>query len=166
MGPTPLRRGRIDRPDREVVPSFGDRAPRLLQVVGRAAEQDLLADDPPRPARRQVVLAEVQDVGAGRQGDLGPGAEHRVGELGQVVPDRRAQVHPRRRQPPAPPAEVHQPPPGTPAWAAPGPLPPGTPAPWAPAPGPPPPGAPAEAPPPPGTPPRSGIPSGEEEASA
>src|SRR5215211_467495 len=129
----------------QVIPGFGGGLGRLGQVVGRAAEEDAGAEDAAGPAEGQVVLAEVEDVGAGGQGDVGPvvdreqgvvplggGAQHGrrlqqraglgllvaeldqvdpgpqdgVGEGGQVRPDGRAQVQPRRRQPFPPPRPV------------------------------------------------------------
>ena len=59
------------RPHTEVVDVFGDGAGRVPDCVGGPADQGPGADDFPSGDQGQVVLTEVQDVGAGRAGDVG-----------------------------------------------------------------------------------------------
>src|SRR4029453_1723486 len=57
----------------QIVPGFGGGLGRLGEVVGGAAEEDVLAEDPAGPGEGQVVLAEGEDGGAGGRGEGGPG---------------------------------------------------------------------------------------------
>ena len=84
--------------------------------MGRAAEEDVVAEDAAGPGQRQVVLAEVEHVGPGGQGDVGPVVDREQGTvpvggpaedgrrlqqragLGLLVPEL-DQVHPRAQEP-------------------------------------------------------------------
>ena len=69
--PARFGRGRPARADAEVVDLFGRCGARLRAVVGGPADHRARADDVARDRQRQVVLAEVQHVGARRTRDVG-----------------------------------------------------------------------------------------------
>ena len=66
-----LGRAGEDRADAEVAGAVEDGLVELRAVVGRDADQGRRADDPPGVADGDVVLAEVDAVGAGEPGEVG-----------------------------------------------------------------------------------------------
>ncbi len=83
-----LGRAGEDRADAEIPRPFQRRLLDLAPVVGRGAQEDRGADDPPGVAEGQVVLAEVDRVGPGEPGEVGPVVHHEPGlRLGGEDPD-------------------------------------------------------------------------------
>ena len=70
-GAARLGRGRPARTDAEVIDGFGRRGVHLGELMGGPADQRARTDDVARDRQRQVVLAQVQHVGARRDRDIG-----------------------------------------------------------------------------------------------
>ena len=87
--PARFGRRRPARTDAEIVDLVLGRRAALVGVVGGAADHGPVADDVAGHLQRQVVLAQVQHVGAGRAGDVGAvvDREQRAVPAGRVGQD-------------------------------------------------------------------------------
>src|SRR5947209_10074847 len=74
--PAGLRRGGVHRPDSDVVDAEGSSGIDLLGGAGGEADDPAWADDRAGFVDRDVLLAAVHPVGAGRANQVGPVVEH------------------------------------------------------------------------------------------